>query len=230
MAGLDILIIGAGISGLTAALTLNRSGHRVRIFESAPEIKALGVGINLLPHSVKELWQLDLRDVLEANAVLTAALRYHAKDGKTIWSEPRGLAAGNPWPQYSIHRGTLQMALLDAVNRELGSDAIVTGHHFTHLQQSNKVTAYFRDDETGAMLASQSGDCLFGADGIMSAVRAGLYPDEGNPIYSGQVLWRGVTEADAFEDGRTMVMVGNNAVKAVNTAVWTCLNRSAGVN
>ena len=80
------------------------------------DIQPLGVGINLLPHSVQALLSLGLRESLETSAVLTASLRYHARDGKTIWAEPRGLEAGYPVPQYSIHRGALQMVLLDAVS------------------------------------------------------------------------------------------------------------------
>ena len=106
-----VIVAGGGIGGLTTALVLHRHGVPVRVFESVGELKALGVGINLLPHSTRVLTDLGLRDALERSAILTAELRYHSKDGKTIWVEPRGLDAGNPWPQYSIHRGALQMIL-----------------------------------------------------------------------------------------------------------------------
>ena len=188
----------------------------MRVFEAVPEIHALGVGINLLPHSVSELWQLDLREPLDATAIRTGALRYHATDGKTIWSEPRGIDAGYPCPQYSIHRGELQQILLSTVRLELGSAAVVTGHRFTHVSQTHKrVSAHFREEGSGVAIEPVDGDCLIGADGIMSTVRSGFYPDEGNPVYAGQILWRGVTEAEPFADGRTMVMIGNNALKAV---------------
>jgi 2-polyprenyl-6-methoxyphenol hydroxylase-like FAD-dependent oxidoreductase len=174
------------------------------------------VGINLLPHSVRVLIDLGLQDALEETAILTGSLRYHAKDGKTIWSEPRGLDAGYPCPQYSIHRGELQMILLEAVRQRLGADAVVTGHRFVSADQDDDgVTACFADPDTGEEIASARADCLVGADGIMSTVRAGFYPDEGNPVYAGQVLWRGVTVSEPFADGRTMVMIGNDEKKAV---------------
>ncbi len=112
-------------------------GCAVRICEAVSELKALGVGINLLPHSAKELIGLGLKDALEGTAVLTGSLRYHAKDGKTIWAEPRGMDAGYPCPQYSIHRGALQMLLLDAVRERLGADAILTSHEFQRLEQDD---------------------------------------------------------------------------------------------
>ena len=189
----DVAIIGAGIGGLTAALTLHRAGCRVRIYEAVSELKALGVGINLLPHSVKALIDLGLQEELDATAILTGSLRYHAKDGKTVWSEPRGLDAGYPCPQYSIHRGELQMLLLKAVTRELGEGAVTTGRTFVGAEQdADGVSVALADSATGATETVRA-ECLVGADGIMSAVRAAFYPDEGNPVYAGQVLWRGVT-------------------------------------
>lgn len=212
----DVIIVGAGISGLTTALTLHGAGCRVRVFESVRELRPLGVGINLLPHSAAELIKLGLKDALDATAILTGSLRYHAKDGKTIWSESRGLDAGYPCPQYSIHRGQLQMILLEAVRSRLGAGAVVTGRAFLSAEQdADGVTARFGHAETGQALDTVRADCLIGADGIMSTVRASFYPEEGNPVYAGQVLWRGVTVSAPFADGRTMVMVGNDERKAV---------------
>ncbi len=210
----EVVIAGGGISGLTAALTLHAQGQRVRVFEAVDELRPLGVGINLLPHSVQVLHALGLEGALEEKAVLTGSLRYHAKDGKTIWAEPRGKAAGYPVPQYSIHRGELQMILLEAVRSRLGAGSVVTGHRFERARQTeDAVHATFVLPDGSE--TEVTGDCLLGADGIMSAVRASFYPEEGNPVYAGQVLWRGVTEAPPFADGRTMVMVGNDERKAV---------------
>ena len=114
---MTVLIAGGGIGGLTLALSLHQIGVPCRIFESVPELKPLGVGINVLPHACRELIELGLLDKLDAAGVRTKELAYFSKHGKPIWSEPRGLDAGYKWPQFSIHRGILQQILLDAVHR-----------------------------------------------------------------------------------------------------------------
>ena len=103
----DIAIVGAGIGGLTLALGLHQAGISCRVYESAPEIKPLGVGINLLPHAVKELSELGLEDTLAEIGIKTSQLAYYNRHGQQIWVEPRGRAAGYDWPQFSIHRGAL---------------------------------------------------------------------------------------------------------------------------
>jgi 5-methylphenazine-1-carboxylate 1-monooxygenase len=110
---MTVLIAGGGIGGLTLALSLHQIGVPVKVFESVAELKPLGVGINVLPHAVRELIELGLLDKLDASGVRTRELAYFSKHGKPIWSEPRGLEAGYKWPQFSIHRGTLQQILLD---------------------------------------------------------------------------------------------------------------------
>ena len=132
-----VLIIGAGIAGLTTALSLHQIGVEARVFESVETIEPLGVGINTLPHAVRELTELGLADRLAATAIPTAELAYYSKHGQLIWSEPRGLAAGYNWPQFSIHRGELQMILLAAARERLGADRIVTGHHLAGWETTN---------------------------------------------------------------------------------------------
>src|SRR5262252_7178196 len=119
---IKLIIAGAGIGGLTTALCLHQSGFDVRIYESASEIKALGVGINVLPHAVRVLTRLGLEEELYKAAVATSELAYYSKHGKKIWQEPRGKFAGYNWPQFSVHRGSFQMLLLNEVKRLLGAD------------------------------------------------------------------------------------------------------------
>ncbi|MFC4120569.1 flavin-dependent oxidoreductase [Nonomuraea zeae] len=196
-----IVIAGAGIGGLTAALSLHAAGFEdVTVHEAAREILPLGVGINLLPHAVRELTELGLADRLAEIGVATAELAYFNRYGTPIWSEPRGLGAGYAWPQYSVHRGRLQLLLLEAVLDRLGPDAVRTGSRITGPGQE---------------------DLLIGADGIHSAVRAHLYPGEGPPPCNGLVLWRGTTYGEPFLTGRSMIMAGDGIQKFVAYPIET---------
>jgi 2-polyprenyl-6-methoxyphenol hydroxylase-like FAD-dependent oxidoreductase len=210
-----VLIAGGGIGGLTLALSLHQIGVPCRVFESVPALKPLGVGINVLPHAGRELIELGLQDRLDAVAVRTQELAYYSKHGQKIWSEPRGLAAGYHWPQFSVHRGTLQQILLDTTIERLGADNVVTNHHLIDWQDTpDGVSAQFTDKGTGQTV-SHAGALLIGADGIHSAMRAKLYPDEGPPIWNGRILWRGVAEGEPFLTGRTMIMAGHEVLKFV---------------
>jgi 5-methylphenazine-1-carboxylate 1-monooxygenase len=210
------LIIGGGIGGMATALSLEAAGIDVQVFEQAPAIKALGVGINLQPNAVRELIELGLGDKLKSVAIETSTLGYYNRFGQLIWSEPRGRAAGYNWPQYSIDRGDLHMMLLGAVRAREGEQCIFTGHKFVSFEQTGaSVIANFIDGSTGQRLPSHKGDLLIGADGIYSAVRAQLYPQEGPPISSGRIQWRGVVEAEPFLDGRSHVTIGSRNCRAV---------------
>jgi 5-methylphenazine-1-carboxylate 1-monooxygenase len=210
------LIVGGGIGGLSAALSLAELGIELEIYESVPEVQPLGVGINLLPHAVRELFELGLAAQLEAAGVLTAELAYFSKHGQAIWSEPRGIAAGYRWPQISIHRGVLHMLLLEAVQQRIGADRIHLGHHLAAIEQNaSGVRASFVDRRNGAQLAAAEGDLLVGADGIHSQTRALLHPAEGKPAWNGTWLWRGVTHGAPFLTGRSMIMAGHSEHKFV---------------
>jgi 2-polyprenyl-6-methoxyphenol hydroxylase-like FAD-dependent oxidoreductase len=201
------VIVGAGIGGLATALSLHAAGIEAEVYESVAELRPLGVGINLLPHAVRELTELGLADRIAEVAIATDALVYANRHGQEIWREPRGLAAGYRWPQYSIHRGTLQMLLLAAVRERLGPEAVRLGREGVSFDADGVVR--FRDGGTAR------GDVVIAADGIHSALRAQAYPGEGPPIWNRRVLWRGVTEAEPYLGGRTMVMAGHGAQKFV---------------
>lgn len=213
---MTVLIIGAGIAGLTTALSLHQIGVDCRVFESVDAIEPLGVGINTLPHAVRELFEIGLRDALAATAVATARLAYYSSRGQQIWDEPRGEAAGYHWPQFSIHRGELQMILLAAARERLGADRILTGHALTGWEETaTGVRAHFVHRRTGEKRDDAEGSLLIGADGIHSAVRSVFYPNEGPPLWNGAIMWRGVTTGQMFLDGRTMIMAGHEALKFV---------------
>ncbi|HIG39797.1 MAG: flavin-dependent oxidoreductase [bacterium] len=208
------IIIGGGIAGLTLALALHRAGIPVRIFESAKEIRELGVGLNLLPHCVKHLVDLGLETDLVNTGVKTRELRFYCKNGKLIWTEPRGLDAGYQVPQFSIHRGRFQQILLKHVKQRLGEEAVVTDRRLIQFEQSgNEVTARFTDS-TGAG-SSFTGNFLVGADGINSTVRLQLYPNQGEPHFANLMLWRAASWSEPFLTGRTMIMAGHSNQKLV---------------
>jgi len=198
-----VLVIGGGIGGLTLALALGKAGIASRVFEAAPEIRPLGVGINLLPHAMRELDALGLGASLERVAVATREQRHYNRFGQLVWAEPRGRHAGYDWPQLSIHRGELQRVLLEALAARLGPQAIALGRKCVALEQDAAgVTARFESGERAR------GECAIGCDGIRSAVRALLVPGEGPPAWQGINMWRGVTRARPFLGGDTMVIVG----------------------
>lgn len=210
------IVVGGGIGGLVTALKLHRVGVSVRVFESVETIKALGVGINLLPHAVRVLTELGLEGELKKIGLPTAELLYVNKFGQNIWREPRGVEAGYHWPQYSIHRGKLQMLLLEAVKKELGEAAVFTGHHLKSFQTfGDIVVAQFENRKTGEHLGSHHADIMIAADGIHSVARKFYYPDEGLPKFSGRILWRGITESTSFLTGRSMIMAGYQDQKFV---------------
>ncbi len=212
---MTVLIAGAGIGGLSLALSLHQIGVPCRIFESVAEIKPLGVGINLQPHAVRELAELGLLDDLDKIALRTEEVVYASAQGGKIWAEPRGIKAGYRWPQFSIHRGHLQMLLYRKVQERLGPDAIVTGQEVTGWAgTSGGIDITLRDRETG-IETIESGALFVAADGLHSNARARLYPDEGPPVWGGIVMWRGVSEGPRFLTGRSMAMIGEKKRKFV---------------
>ncbi|MFN8487578.1 MAG: flavin-dependent oxidoreductase [Caldilineaceae bacterium] len=209
-----VIIAGAGPGGLTAALMLHAQGIPVCVFESVTALKPLGVGINLLPHAVRVLAGLGLSPALDQVSIQTAELCYFNKFGQRIWAEPRGRAAGYAYPQYSIHRGFLQMLLYETAQVRMGAEAVQTGYALTSWQETTAgihVRLQTRDGVTHEV----EGSCLIAADGIHSAARRQLYPAEGEPIFAGRILWRATSVAEPFLTGRTMIMAGYQNQKFV---------------
>lgn len=211
---MQVIVAGAGIGGLAAALALHASGHEVTVFEAVSTILPLGVGINLLPHAAEVLDELGLVDDLLARGVATRELVYYNRFGQRIWGEPRGRFAGHAAPQISLHRGALQGVLYDAALKRLGPDRVICDRRLSdHAESDGRIVARFVDHE--GVTREVSADLLICADGIHSAARAGLYPDEGPPVYGGRILWRATSMAAPFLTGATMIMAGHQDQKFV---------------
>jgi 2-polyprenyl-6-methoxyphenol hydroxylase-like FAD-dependent oxidoreductase len=205
----DIIIVGAGIGGLTLGLALHAARIPCRIFESAAEIRPVGVGINLLPHATKELAALGLEADLAKVAIATNDATFFNRFGQLIYQEPLGRAAGYAHPQFSVHRGDLQMILLDAFVARAGADRLSINHHCIAVEPDDSgVSVHFSDGPGGASRSTNRGRAAIACDGINSAVRKQFFPGEGEPRYSGVNMWRGVTRWKPMLSGASMVRAG----------------------
>ena len=214
--GHEVLIVGGGIAGLATALSLHAEGIDVAVRESVPEIQPLGVGINLLPHAIRELDALGVLDELESVGIASTTLAYFSARGQLIWEESRGRAAGYQWPQLSLHRGTLQMVLHHTAVERLGVDRVVPGRHLTAIEHHDSgATAHFECRDGSGDTESVDAVIVVAADGIHSTVRQQRFPHEGMPLWNGALLWRGAVEYDPILDGRTMVWAGHPDQKFV---------------
>src|SRR5829696_6009522 len=200
------LIIGCGVGGLATALSLHERGIDCELYEQSGSIRELGVGINTLPHAIKELADLGLLEELDSIGIRTYELIMTHRLGQEIWRELRGVDAGYPVPQFSIHRGQLQGVLYQAVRERLGDGAVHVGHRLAGFEQDgDRVRATFVG-RGGEPLATATGDLLVAADGIHSTTRAALYPSEGPPRWNGVMMWRGATDWPRFLTGRSMIV------------------------
>jgi 2-polyprenyl-6-methoxyphenol hydroxylase-like FAD-dependent oxidoreductase len=211
---MKIAIAGGGIGGLAAALALSQSGHDVYVHEAAPELQPLGVGINLLPHATRVLAQYGLVGDLLKVGVETRELVYHNRHGQRIWAEPRGKFAGFEAPQVSLSRGALHYGLLAAVEDRIGASRVMRDRKLTGFTQTaDAIVARFIDAAGNDDVIEA--DILVCSDGIHSAARSALYPDEGAPLYSGRTLWRATSFAKPYLTGATMIMAGHQDQKFV---------------
>lgn len=206
---MDIAIVGGGIAGLTLALNLHRHGISCRVYERAPEVKELGVGITVLPHAMREFAALGLQDEIVASGIVNSESAFFNRFGQLIYKEPRGIAAGYKYPEVGIHRGRLHMILWRAAQRELGPDRLVTNRAAQRVEQDETgATVHFTDATTGATLDPVRADAVIACDGVNSAIRRQYYPDE-KLAFSGINTWRGVTRRKPVWDGRTYMRVGS---------------------
>jgi 2-polyprenyl-6-methoxyphenol hydroxylase-like FAD-dependent oxidoreductase len=207
-----VLIAGGGVGGLVLAMSLAEYGIESTVFEAAAEIRPLGVGINTLPHAIRELAAMDLLPALDETGIRTHELIYVNRFGQEVWREKRGLHAGHAMPQFSIHRGNLHRVLWNAAAQRL-SGSLRPGHRLTRFEQdTDGVTATFA---TASGEVAARGDVLIAADGIHSAARAQLHPADPGIRWQGIMMWRGAVEFPPFLDGDSMIIAGDMQEKLV---------------
>jgi 2-polyprenyl-6-methoxyphenol hydroxylase-like FAD-dependent oxidoreductase len=202
-----IAIVGGGIGGLALALGLHQRGIDCEVFEAAPEIRELGVGITLLPHAVRELAALGLQPQLEATGIENLESVFFNRWGQFVYREPRGRHAGYSVPELGMHRGKLHGVMVRAALQRLGPARIHLDHRCVGLQQDARgVTLAFQDAQ-GQLRPSVQADVVVGCDGVNSAVRRQFYPGE-LPAFAGINTWRGVTVHEPILTGKTYLRIG----------------------
>lgn len=207
---MKVLIVGGGIGGLTLALCIHHQNPdiKIEIFDAVPEFKPLGLGINLMPHAIRVLCELGLREDLAAVAVEAKEFAFYTHLGQLVYREPCGLFAGYDYPHFSIHRADLHEILYSVVRARIGDAHVHTDHKLIDFVQSDGgVTANFVDQDNVSR-DSYSGDVMIGCDGLHSVVRNAFYPDEGEPVFHGINMWRGVTRMKPFLTGASATRIG----------------------
>ncbi|MFP1632591.1 flavin-dependent oxidoreductase [Zhengella sp. ZM62] len=211
-----VLIAGGGIGGLAAALTLNQIGVSCTVFEQVRDLKPLGVGINIQPNAVRELYDLgfsagDLDRVgLPAREWALVGL-----NGNDIYSEPRGLLAGYNWPQYAVHRGQFHMMLAEAFMARAGAGALRLGARVTGYENNADGTVTALIEQGDGSTTRETGSLLIGADGIHSAIRAQMHPGQPPIHWGGAIMWRGTTQAEPIRTGSSFVGLGTHRHRMV---------------
>lgn len=210
---MTVLIAGGGIAGLTLGLTLEQIGVPFKLFESSRQFAPRGVGINLQPNAVRELFELGLENELDQIGIRTREYGFFTKTGQEIWTEPRGIEAGYRWPQFSVHRGELHRLLLNTLKARAGERCLITGHKaIAFQQQDNDVELVL---QVGSNTVKSAGKLLIAADGIHSTLRAQMVPNEGDPVWDGRILFRAISEALPFRTGASMILAGHDTQRFV---------------
>jgi 2-polyprenyl-6-methoxyphenol hydroxylase-like FAD-dependent oxidoreductase len=206
---MQVAIIGGGIVGLAMAMNLRKRGIGVTVYEAAPAVKELGVGITVLPHAMRELAALGLQERVEATGILNAESCFFNRFGQLIYREPRGRSAGYPYPEVGIHRGRLHRVLWDAAVEQLGAGALRVNWRCTGFSQDGaQATAHFDETTTGRRLPDVQADLVIACDGVNSVARRQMYPGE-DVVFTNINTWRGVTRHKPIMGGRTYIRIGS---------------------
>ncbi|WGW05693.1 flavin-dependent oxidoreductase [Tropicibacter oceani] len=210
-----VMIAGGGIGGLSLALTLHQIGVPCAVFEAVRDLKPLGVGINIQPNAVRELFDMGLTaQVLDTVGVPAREWALVGLNGNDIHAEPRGLDAGYNWPQYAVHRGAFHMLLARSFEDRAGKQALRLGHRVTGYEKhaDGTVTALI---DTPEGPTTQTGTLLIDAMGIHSPIRAQMHPDQPPIHWGGAIMWRGTTRARPIRTGSSFVGLGTHRHRMV---------------
>lgn len=216
MTQLPVLIAGGGIGGLSLALTLHQIGVPFVVFEGVRSLRPLGVGINVQPNAVRELFDLGLgADALDQVGIPALEWALVGRNGKEIYAEPRGLRAGYKWPQYAMHRGKFHMLLAETVQARAGTAAIRLGHKVVGYEKAADGTVFVTTEDANGTTSTHHGQLLIGADGIHSNVRAQMHPNQPPIHWGGALMWRGTTQAPPIRTGSSFVGLGSHRQRMV---------------
>jgi 5-methylphenazine-1-carboxylate 1-monooxygenase len=211
-----VLIAGGGIGGLALALTLDQIGVRCTVFESVRELKPLGVGINIQPNAVRELFDMGITAAdLDQVGLPAREWALVGQQGQEIYAEPRGTEAGYNWPQYAAHRGKLHMLMYDTLIERAGRDAVQLGAKVTGYTQNDDGTVSAQIAHADGRESVETGTLLIGADGIHSAIRAQMHPDQPPIHWGGALMWRGTTRAKPSRTGSSFIGLGTHLQRMV---------------
>jgi 2-polyprenyl-6-methoxyphenol hydroxylase-like FAD-dependent oxidoreductase len=211
-----VIIAGGGIGGLATALTLHQIGVPCVVFEAVRDMRPLGVGINLQPNAVRELTDLGFTQAdLDRVGLPAREWALVGLNGNDIYSEPRGLLAGYNWPQYAVHRGLFHMLLHDRLVERAGPKAVRLGARVTGYRKNADGSVSARIDHADGTASEQRGALLIGADGIHSAIRAQMHPNQPPIHWGGAVMWRGTTWANPIRTGASFVGLGTHRQRMV---------------
>jgi 5-methylphenazine-1-carboxylate 1-monooxygenase len=203
---MNIVIIGAGIGGLALALRLHEIGLRPTLFEAAPQLAEVGVGITVLPHAMQQLKELGVHLDVIADGITNANSVFFNRWGQRIFEEPRGQFAGYDLPEVGVHRGRLHSALLRAVVTRMGANVLRLGARLARIEQTSTSVNLGFECSDGSHF-NQQADLVIGCDGVNSRVRKQFYPNE--PLaFAGINTWRGLSWHKPILGGASYLRIG----------------------
>ena len=211
-----VIIAGGGIGGLTLALTLHQIGVPFLVLEKSRTMRPLGVGINIQPNAVRELFDLGLTsEILDTIGVSAKEWALVGLNGKEVYAEKRGLDAGYKWPQFAAHRGELLMLLYRTLIERAGAESVMLDAKVVKYlkQPAGEVDVSVRGSDGSRFQIS--GSLLIGADGIHSAVRAQMHPDQPPIHWGGAIMWRGTVRTKPLRTESSFIGLGTHQHRMV---------------